>query len=157
MTSLPTVTDLGEFDALVIRTDYADEQQWQDLTAALIRPWDGPGEPSVRLVSDPVWAQATVEDVLAATDASSVIFLADHTSMQSDLHAVLAVTTATPAEFDFEDGEQAYADELAFGREFRIMADEVLSAHANLIIGNISFPDYAAAAAEDPSGVFQGY
>ncbi|MFH8717359.1 DUF6924 domain-containing protein [Streptomyces zaomyceticus] len=38
MRTLPAVTGRDEFDVLAVRTDYQDDQAWQDVTAALMEP-----------------------------------------------------------------------------------------------------------------------
>ncbi|WTI17912.1 hypothetical protein OIB37_34940 [Streptomyces sp. NBC_00820] len=115
MTALPTVTGRDEFDALVVRTDYQDDQAWQDVVAVLRKPWgDGQYEAHVHVIDDPVWAGATPDEVVTAVRADedlSVVFLADRMTMQADGHALphtlLAVTTLTREEcVDDEDYEQ---------------------------------------------------
>ncbi|MGW8703496.1 DUF6924 domain-containing protein [Streptomyces eurythermus] len=140
----------GDFDALVIRTDYGDDRAWRDVVAALLR-----SEAHIHFVDDPAWAGARIDDVLkAARDAEdlSVVFLADHTTMRSGLHALLAVTTLTRE--DCADDED-HARLTEFGREFRTTPAGVHDIHANLSIGNLGFEEYAAWARENPDGVYR--
>ncbi|WP_405629678.1 hypothetical protein OG933_29365 [Streptomyces sp. NBC_00016] len=158
MRALPPVTVRDEFDALVVRTDYHDEQLWQRVSAALMEPWGGEQhEARVQFVNDPVWAGATVDEVLTAVCADEnlpVVFLADHVSMQSESHALLAVTTLTREECaDDEDYEQL----TEFGREFRIVPAGVHDVHANLSIGNLGFEEYGAWAHDDPEGIYRSF
>lgn len=53
MKGLPTVTDRDEFDALIIRTDFRDEQSWQvgDVGIGRAMGGDGAFEPHVRIVT----------------------------------------------------------------------------------------------------------
>ncbi|MGW1188174.1 DUF6924 domain-containing protein [Streptomyces sp. NPDC002559] len=154
MGELPAVVGRGEFDALVIRTDHHDDRAWHDVVAALTEPWGGGQyEAHVHFVDDPAWAEATVDEVLAAvrTDEDlSVVFLADRTTMQAGNHALLAVTTLTRE--DCEDDED-YGQLTEFGREFRTIPAGVHDVHANLSIGNLGFEEYAAAAHDDPEGI----
>jgi thiol-disulfide isomerase/thioredoxin len=155
--SRPPVAGRGDFQALVIRTDYSDERAWVDLTTALVAAYVGvPGEPPVFLVDDPAWAEATVEEVLGALgeDGIAVVFLADAVSMRADHHAVLAVTTMPEAEF-LDGGDEATA--VGFAREFRSIPGEAWEIHATLGEGSMDFAEFAAAAAADPEGVFRGF
>ncbi|MFJ6496739.1 DUF6924 domain-containing protein [Streptomyces virginiae] len=145
---LPPVAERDEFEALIIRTDYADEQAWQAVTAALTQPW---GNRDIYVVDDPAWSGASVDEVLQAVSADeelSVFFLADHVTMRSPHHALLAVT-AVP--------EEEYEGIVEFGREFRTTPAGVHDIHANLSIANMDFEDYAAAAHEDPEKVFSSF
>ena len=87
-------------DALIFRTDYADDVAWRSIAAILTAPWDPEGyEAHVHFVDDPAWADATVEEVLAAVSWSKcvgIVFIADHVTMVADHHALLAVTTLSP-------------------------------------------------------------
>jgi len=157
MKSLPAVTDRNEGDALVIRTDYSDEQAWQVVTAALTQPWTvgGESESGVHLVDDPTWAETSVDEVLAVVSTDeylSVVFLADRMTMQADHHALLAVTTVTRE--DLDDDEE-YEAMIEFGREFRTAPVGVQEIHANLEIANMDFEEFAAVAQNDPEGVYR--
>ncbi|MER5497775.1 MULTISPECIES: DUF6924 domain-containing protein [unclassified Streptomyces] len=156
MRVLPAVVDRGEFDALVIRTDHHDDRAWQNVVAALTEPWgDERYEAHIHFVDDPAWAEATVDEVLTAVRADedlSVVFLADRTTMQAGNHTLLAVTTLTREDCaDDEDHEQL----IEFGSEFRTIPAGVHEVHANLSIGNLGFEEYAAAAHDDPEGIYR--
>ena len=158
MTGVPAVTRRDEFAALVVRTDYDDDQAWRDTVAALMEPWgDRPYEARVHLVDDQAWAGATVDDVLTAVRADedlAVVFLADRATMQDATHALLTVTTLTREEcVDDEDYEQL----TEFGREFRTAPAGVHDVHANLSIGNLGFEEYAAWAHDDPEGIYRSF
>ncbi|WP_261717272.1 hypothetical protein [Streptomyces sp. FZ201] len=158
MGALPAITGHDGFDALVVRTDYSDDQAWQDVAAALTEPWaDEPDEACVYFVNDPVWAGASVDDVLTAVRGDSdlaVVFLADRTTMQSDSHPLLAGTTLTREEcLDDEDYEHL----TEFGREFRTTPAGVHDVYANLSIGNLGFEEYAALAHDDPEGIYRSF
>ncbi|MFD7440837.1 DUF6924 domain-containing protein [Streptomyces sp. NPDC059909] len=156
MSARPAVTGRGEWDALVVRTDYSDEQAWRDVAAALTEPWgDGAFESSIHFIDGPAWADATVDDVLVAVSGDedlSVVFLADGTTMRDQRHPLLAVTTLTREDCgDDEDYEQL----TEFGREFRTVPGGVPDIHANLSIANLGFEDYAAAAHQDPERILR--
>ncbi|MGW4229437.1 DUF6924 domain-containing protein [Streptomyces sp. NPDC004980] len=158
MGTLPVVTGHDEFDALVVRTDYRDDQAWQDVVAALMEPWgDRQYEAQVHFINDPAWVEATIDEVLTAVSSDenlSVVFIADRVCMQAELHPLLAVTTLTREDcVNDEDYEQL----TEFGREFRAIPAGVHEVYANLSIGNLGFEEFAAWAQDDPEGVFRPF
>lgn len=158
MRPLPAVTGRDEFDALVVRTDYLDDQAWQDVAAALMEPWgDRPYEADVHFIDDPAWSGATVDEVLSAVRGDgrlAVVFLADGTAMHAESHPLLAVTTLTREEcVDEEDYEQL----TEFGRDFRVTPARRHEVHANLSIGNLGFEEFAAWAHDDPEGILRSF
>jgi hypothetical protein len=157
MRVLPDSSNIEAFDALVIRTDYGDEQAWQAVKAALAEPVRIGGEVrsyTAHIVDDSSWAGATVDEVLAAVaghlDYLSVVFLADLTTMQAGHHALLAVTNAKP-------GEEYYEAMTEFGREFRTVPAGAHEIHTNLTLYNMDFNEFSAAAHRDPDGVFRSW
>ncbi|MGW0966664.1 DUF6924 domain-containing protein [Streptomyces sp. NPDC002516] len=158
MRALPAVTGRDELAALVVRTDYHDDQAWQVVMAALMKPWgDRPYKAHVHFIDDPAWAGATVDEALNAIRADEnlrVVFLADRTSMQAESHPLLAVTTLTRKDcLDDEDYEQL----TEFGREFRTVPAGVHDVHANLNIGNLGFEEYAGWAHDDPERIYRSF
>ncbi|MFB8440646.1 hypothetical protein ACFC7A_16540 [Streptomyces niveus] len=158
MRALPAVTGRDEFDALVVRTDYHDDQAWQGVAAALTEPWgDRQFEVHVHFIDDPAWAGAAVDEVLTAVcgdDNLAVVFLADRTTMQAESHPLLAVTTLTQEECA---GDEDYERLTEFGRDFRTIPAGVHDVHANLSIGNLGFEEYAAWAHDDPEGIYRSF
>ncbi|MEV7075022.1 DUF6924 domain-containing protein [Streptomyces sp. NPDC091972] len=158
MRALPAIIGRDEFDVLVVRTDYHDDQAWQDVKAALLQPWgDRRYEAHVHFVDDPAWAEATVDEALNAVSADdnlAVVFLADRTTMQAESHPLQAVTTLT-REMCVDD--QDYEQLTEFGREFRTVPAGVHDVHANLSIGNLGFEEYAAWAHDDPEGIYRSF
>jgi hypothetical protein len=147
------VADRDEFAALVIRTDFGDEGAWTALRRALSLPW-GPGdfEPRVHVVDDPSWAGLTTADVLAAVSADdelAVVFLADGDALRTGQGALLAVSTLTREECESDEEFEAE------GGEFRTVPAGVHEIHANLMIANLDFADFADAAEAAPDGVFR--
>ncbi|WP_432106213.1 DUF6924 domain-containing protein [Streptomyces sp. bgisy091] len=158
MGKLPVVTGHDEFDALVVRTDYRDDQAWQEVVAALMEPWgDRQYEAQVHFINDPAWGEATIAEVLTAVSSDedlSVVFIADRVCMQAELHPLLAVTTLTREDcVNDEDYEQL----TEFGREFRAIPAGVHEVYANMSIGNLGFEEFAAWAQDDPEGVFRPF
>jgi len=159
MRVLPDTSEIEDFDALVIRTDYGHEPAWQEVTAALAVPVSMNGEVTsytAHIVNDSSWGGATVDEVLAAVadhpDYVSVVFLADVSTMQTSHHALLAVTTATR-----EEDAEYYEAMTEFGREFRTVPVGVHEIHTNLALGNMDFSEFSAAAQDDSEGVFRSW
>ncbi|MFF4789665.1 DUF6924 domain-containing protein [Streptomyces sp. NPDC001276] len=158
MRALPAVAGRDGFDALVIRVDYDDDQAWQDLATELTQPWgDRLYEAHVHFIDDPAWARATVDEVLTAVRADedlSVVFLADRTTLQTEGHPLIAVTTLTRDDcLDDED----YDHLTEFGRQFRTTPAGVHDVYANLSIGNLGFEEYAAAAHDEAEGIYRSF
>lgn len=141
--------------ALIIRTEYRDEQAWAAVKAELMRSWgDGEFEPYVHIADDPKWAGCTSAQILSAAptdDNLSVVFLADRDSMRAGPVTLLAVAVLTREECDSEEEFEAE------GGEFRTVPAGVHEIQANLMIANLSFGDFKEAAEQDPQGVFQGF
>ncbi|MFF2996633.1 DUF6924 domain-containing protein [Streptomyces sp. NPDC057950] len=141
--------------ALIIRTDYSDEQAWAAVRAELMRSWgDGDFEPYVHIADDPKWAGCTSAQILAAVSADeelSAVFLADRDSMGDGPITLLAVAVLAREECDSD--EEFDAD----GGEFRTVPAGIHEMHANLMIANMSFGDFKEAAENDSQGAFQGF
>ncbi|MEU6311463.1 hypothetical protein [Streptomyces sp. NPDC047014] len=141
--------------ALIIRTDYSDEQAWAVVKAELIRSWgDGDGEPHHHIVDDPRWAGWTSDQILSAASADeelSVVFLADRDSMRDGPTTLLAVSVLVREECDSDEEFEEDSGEI------RIVPAGIHEMHANLMIANLSFSDFKEAAMEDPRGTFQGF
>ncbi|MER5407736.1 hypothetical protein [Streptomyces sp. NPDC002769] len=159
MNALPAVVGRDEFDALIVRTDYHDDVSWRAVTAALAEPrgcgGDGQYAAGLHIVDDPAWAEAGVDDVVAAVRADenlSVVFLADGTTMRAAHHALLAVTTLTREECEDDEDHRRLTE---FGRSFRTVPAGIHDIHANLSIGNLGFEEYAAMAHDEPEGIYR--
>ncbi|MFD7758021.1 DUF6924 domain-containing protein [Streptomyces sp. NPDC059757] len=158
---LPEIVGRDEFAALIIRTDYSDEAAWQAVVAALRQPWgeNGELEAHVHVIDDPVWAEVTPDDVLAAVrrdDDLSVVFVADRVTMHSAHCALLACDVWD----EEEDLDPMYYQELidaSLPREFRTAPAAVQDVHANLSIANMDFEEFAEEASADPEGVLRPF
>ncbi|MET9619764.1 hypothetical protein ABZZ37_03190 [Streptomyces sp. NPDC006464] len=147
----PALTGRGAFDALVVRTDYADDEGWRQVRAALAED----PELTVHIVDDPAWSGAGPDEVRTAAAGDEdlgVVFLADATTMTAAHRALLAVTLLDRA--DCEDDED-YARLTEFGDRFRIVPAGVHGVHVSLSLGDMGFEEYAGWAAEDPEGVLR--
>ncbi|MFF9049046.1 DUF6924 domain-containing protein [Streptomyces parvulus] len=143
--------------ALVIRTDYGDEQAWSAVKAALMKTWgeEDDFEPYVHVVDDPAWTGTTPAQVLSEASAHEerrrVAYLADCTSMQKAPVTLLALSLLTRQECESDEEFEAY------GGSFRVVPYGMHEMNANLMIANLDFGDFADAAADDPEGVFRGF
>ncbi|MFG2570906.1 DUF6924 domain-containing protein [Streptomyces sp. NPDC048567] len=142
------------FDALVIRTDFSDDEAWNAVVGELQRPWGPSGEfaAAVQLVDAPAWSGATADEVLAALvdEDLVVVFLADRGTMQSPVRALLAVSAVWE---DVSGLDPVYYRELIESpepREFRALPAAVHGVQVDLALGNGDFAEYAAEASAEP-------
>ncbi|MEH0424563.1 DUF6924 domain-containing protein [Streptomyces sp. B21-083] len=130
--------------ALVIRTDYDNEQAWAAVKAELLRPWgDGDYEPYVHLVDNPTCGGFTPAQILSAASTDeelSVVYLADRDSMRDGPSTLLAVAMLTREECESDEEFEAE------GGMFRSVPAGVHEMHANLMIANMSFGEFKEAA-----------
>ncbi|GIE21611.1 DUF6924 domain-containing protein [Winogradskya humida] len=133
MTVLPQPDDLT---SLVLRTSFGGDLAWREFEAAL-------RDESATLVSDPAYADATVESLVAADagaeddDKLTYLFLADATTLADAGHPLLAVDLYTEA-----------------GRTFRLPLRWFEDVSANLAIANMDFDEFADHV--DESGAYLG-
>ncbi|WP_239148935.1 hypothetical protein [Streptomyces sp. SID12501] len=157
---MPEIVGRDEFDALVVRTDYADEAAWQAVAAELAQAWgdDGEFEAYVHLVDDPAWAGLRPDEVLNQVrrdENLSVVFVADRVTMHSPHRALLALDIA-----EHEDLDPLYYGVIIDSpppREFRTVPAGVHDVHANLSIANMDFAEFAEAASADPDRTYRSF
>lgn len=153
---LPSVPARNEFAALVIRTDFSDGTAWQAVRTEVARPWgDGAYEPAAHTLDVLAWADAAVDDVIAAVSADeelSVVFLADRTTMRNDDHPLLAVAVLTRDECRSDDEFEAYGGSVRAVPAGIHDIHDIHDIHANLSIANLDFADVTEAAQTDPKG-----
>jgi hypothetical protein len=126
-------------NALLIRTDFSDESQWQKLTKVVSEPGD-PFIFNMEIVDDRSNSGATVEqlmDGLPKDYPHSFMVVADRTAISQPGFPLLVVDV-------FEQR----------GRQFRAVAAEVPAIDNNLSIANMGFEEFAALV--DETGVFRG-
>jgi hypothetical protein len=137
-----------ETEALVVRTDYSDDEAWQAVVDLLNQPNDG-FPVRTHVVDDPAFAGASADEVkLSTMDADAgleVVFLADAVAMKRD-HTLLAVSTRSQ---ELEEGD------LELSSEFRLLPAVVNLMHVNLAIGHQDFWEFAFEAARHPDGVYR--
>ncbi|MEU4081419.1 hypothetical protein DEJ45_34050 [Streptomyces venezuelae] len=157
---LPEIAGRDMFDALVIRTDFSDDESWTAVVGEMRRPWGPDGEfpARVQVVEAPAWSGATADEVLAAVDEDehlSVVFVADRHTMQSPTRALLALTTIWEDEGDLDPVFYQGLIHSPEPREFRAAPAAVHSVHVNVTLGNMDFAEFAAAASAEPDRVLR--
>ncbi|MCS0603670.1 hypothetical protein NX794_20985 [Streptomyces sp. LP11] len=152
------LSDAGEWDAVVIRTDYSDDAGWQRIAVGLRQPWgEDVSEPPCHLVDDPGWAGADADEVLAALPADphetlhDVVFLADGPSMRGE-HPLPAVSTDP----DMEDRDDEFPGPGSTCR-FRISPTAVAEMVGNLAIANMDYEDFSSSAHDDAQRIHRGF
>ncbi|MFJ2598651.1 DUF6924 domain-containing protein [Streptomyces erythrochromogenes] len=143
--------------ALVIRTDYHDEQAWAAVKAALMKTWgeEDDFKPYVHIVDDPAWTGITPAQLLSEAsvheEGHCVAYLADHTSMRETPVTLLALSLLT------RQGCESNEEFEEYGGSFRVVPYGIHEMNANLMIANLDFGDFADVAEADPEGVFRGF
>jgi hypothetical protein len=145
---------LPEFGALLVRTDFTDDDAWDQVRDEATREYGPDGfRAYVDPVSDPGWASATWEEVKAAAPAGeqgpSVLFIADSVTFASSEHPVLVV--------DLQDKILSVAEfpEIADRTPFRSIPSAVWTVENNLSIANMDWEDFASDVGDD--GVYRGF
>jgi hypothetical protein len=137
------VEGYDSMNALVVRTDFTDQDAWEEVIRQLRVPWvdDDPVDPY--LISDPrysgVPAERVLQDVRAALpgpDLPGAVFIADTTTMRVTGHPLLAVSTEW-------NGEPFAEDEEEFVTQFRLAPNAAVEISTNLGLGNVDFDDFA--------------
>ncbi|MFF5790178.1 DUF6924 domain-containing protein [Streptomyces sp. NPDC012693] len=158
--ALPEIVGRDTFDALVIRTDFSDDESWKAVVGELRRPWGPSGEfpAKVQVVDAPAWSGATADEVLAAVDEDehlSVVFVADRHTMESPARGLLALTTVWEEEGDLDAVYYQGLIDSPEPRAFRSAPAAVHDVHANVTLGNMGFAEFVAAASREPDQVLR--
>jgi hypothetical protein len=125
-------------NALLIRTDFSDQQAWKTILATVSEPPEGFF--NMEIVDDRANSGATVEQVTEALPKDypqSFMVVADSVSVSQADYPLLVVDL-------FKER----------GRQFRAIAAEVASIDNNLSIANMGFEEFAALV--DETGVYRG-
>jgi hypothetical protein len=146
---------LPEIGTLLVRTDFTDDDAWDQVRDEATREYGPDGfRANVEPVSDPRWANATWVAVKAAAPAGdagpSVLFIADSLTFASPEHSVMVV--------DLQDQFLSAAEfpEIAGRTPFRCIPSALWDVENNLNIANLDWKDYAGMAADD-GGVYRGF
>jgi hypothetical protein len=151
---LPCMPTLPHIGALLVRTDFTDDDAWDQVRAEATREYGPDGfQANVEPVSDLQWAGATWESVKAAApvddDGPRVLFIADNITVASPEHPILVV--------DLDDKILSVAEfpEIADRTPFRCIPSELWGVENNLSISNMDWEEFASDVGDD--GVFRGF
>ena len=135
----------GDDTSLVIRTDFAHDDEWAELRAAIVAPQTEDGfMANVAFVDDKAYEGLTPAALLKIVPAGVdhvVAFLADELTLAHPDRPVLVV--------NLDDGEDGY------GTTFRVVPSEMWSVQNNLSLANMDWDEFAGGADED--GIFRGF
>ncbi|WP_127509406.1 DUF6924 domain-containing protein [Actinoplanes solisilvae] len=147
MTSFyPTLEDRHDLVPVVVRTDYTDDSAWRDVSDELTSVGDA------LFIQGTQWSGVTVDEVLKAAvlyPALAVIFIADAQTWSASGPSLIAVTTSTPDDEDYEHT-------ISNGRQFRVLPHAVHEVHCGIEMLVRRFPDFAQSATAQPGQVFAG-
>lgn len=134
---------LPEYDySLVIRTDFSDDEAWEELCRAIREPQTPyQFQASVEFISDETCSGLTpdaIASVLPAGSQRPFVFLVDAQAIAQPDHPVLVV--------DLEECN---------GRTFRVVPAQAWSVENNLRLANMDFSEFASSV--DSGGVFRGF
>jgi hypothetical protein len=128
--------------ALVIRTDFSDQEAWDAIGAAILQLTKEGFGAQVDFVDDAGYRGATKEQLLdlvpEGEERPFFLMIVDAVTVRSPEHPVLVVDLWREP-----------------GREFRAVPAAVQAIENNLSIANINFADFADAVDED--GIFRGF
>lgn len=140
MTSLPVSNS-----ALLVRTDYADDAEWQRLRDEVAVPSEDGFTADLELVDDRSFAHTTWEQVKAAVppneEGSTIVLVAAAPTFARADHAVLVVDL-----MDY-NGQRL--------EPFRCIPTELWSVENNLNLANMDWDDFANATNQDRT--FRGF
>jgi hypothetical protein len=133
-------------EAIVLRTDFADDAAWDAVCTTIRTPVRVFGFPigfnaNVSFVDDVAYRDLSTAQILAlfGPDANhAFVIVVDRTAIADPDHAVLVIDLLEPP-----------------GRTFRAVPSTVQSIENNLSIANMDFEEFADAA--DADGVFRGF
>lgn len=126
--------------ALIVRTDFYDENVWERLMAEARRP-DEPFIFNMEFLEEMEYLGATTEQVMAAVPAGyphTFIVIADGMALSQSGYPLLLVNLEEPR-----------------GQQFRALASQIAAVENNLSTGNLGFEEFAGAV--DETGVFSGF
>jgi hypothetical protein len=126
-------------NAVLIRTDFSNQSEWEGLTAA-VREAPDPFIFNMEIIDDRTNINATVEDLMSSLPKDyphSFMVIADNVAISNPDYPLLVVDL-------FEER----------GRQFRAVATEIASIENNLSIANMGFEEFAELV--DDTGVFRG-
>ena len=128
--------------ALVIRTDFSNDEAWEAIGAAILQPTEEGFGAQVEFVDDGAYRGVTKEQLVKLIpqgDQRPFFFMiVDDVTVRSPEHPILVVDLWREP-----------------GREFRAVPAAVQAVENNLSIANMDFAEFAGAVDED--GIFRGF
>lgn len=126
-------------EALVIRTDFADEAAWEAIKRAIVRPVGG-FRAYVNFLDEPEYEGIGVEQLMELVPEGSdhtYLFVVDGTALSHPEQPILCL--------DLTDEP---------GRTFRVIPSEMWGVENNLSLANMDFDEFATLV--DADGIFRG-
>lgn len=131
-------------EALVVRTNFSDDAEWEEicrLVSAPVEDWGEPFYAHVRFLDDLSFRDATKEqliDSLSADYDHSFLLVIDAVTMSHSEHPILVIDL-------YEE----------VGRAFRALPRTIQAIENNLSIANMDFRDFADSVGDDD--IFRGF
>lgn len=140
--------------ALVIRTDFAHEQEWVQIQAMIVEPQTEDGFAAiVQFVDDKAYDGLTASRLLQMVPAESdytFAFLVDTVALTHPEWPILVVNFDDWAEDGEVEGRGPH-----YGATFRVVPSAMWSVENNLSIANMDWEDFADSVDDD--GIFRGF
>jgi hypothetical protein len=140
---MPTLPESGI--ALLVRTDFADNDAWRALCRKVAEPSDEGFTANVDPVSDPAFDGAEWEAVKSSVppndQGSMIVLIADSVTLGSGDHPILVV--------DLMDYEGEHLE------PFRCVPGQLAAVENNLNLANLDWDDFAGST--DENRVFRGF
>lgn len=140
--------------ALVIRTDFADEDEWRRIQAAIVEPQtEDEFEAYVEFVDDKAYEGLTASRLLQIVPADSsetFVFLVDTQTLTHPDRPILVVNL-----YDWVEGLEEQGKGPRYGTTFRVVPSEMWSVENNLTLANMDWEEFADNVDDD--GIFRGF
>jgi hypothetical protein len=134
----------------LVRTDFSDDQAWQDVVRIVSTPGDMNDVPSCTVIDDRDYAGATARQLRELADQDEAyLYVADQITHTSRERPLLLL------DLDDECADEDPDDDRLL--EFRCAAHALGMVDANLQVVNMDFSEFADSAADDEEGIFHGY
>jgi hypothetical protein len=140
--------------SLVIRTDFAHEDEWTDIQAAIVEPQtEDAFEAYVEFVDDKTYEGLTASRLLQIVPADSnqtFAFLVDTQTLTHPDRPILVVNL-----YDWVEGPEDQGKGPQYGATFRVLPSEMWSVENNLSLANMDWEEFADSV--DDEGIFRGF
>ncbi|WP_329061452.1 DUF6924 domain-containing protein [Amycolatopsis sp. NBC_01480] len=123
---------------LLIRTDFADQDAWDAVLEAVKTPSEDGFRASLRVVEDPAYRDATVEQLVALAPEWALLVLADRAALASPELPLLVVRVSP-----HENGQ------------LRVIPAQLWSVENNISLANMDWAEFTSSA--DADGVYRGF